>query len=223
MTSKKRPWDDKRTQASTKAIKEKVAKHKAQQEEHTKQLKQMGRPNKYRSAVLFAYRLADYFRNCDNTQDPDGRAMPYTLTGLQLAVQCDSHMFHRYKTGEHDKVNDEHTLLADNGLYIETNIYDTEQEQIEHYKSDIELQPYFDRLYSNDSYDDIHFSRIVEKARTIVKEQAEQRLYIKGRVADIFTMKAQHGWQEENVTTHRLEIATSEEARQALEELKLIE
>ena len=69
----------------------------------------------------------------------------------------------------------------------------------------------------------IIYSTVYQKARTAVQQQAELRLYLRGSVADIFTLKSKYGWQEENKTVHRVEIATSEDARQALEELKLIE
>ena len=69
----------------------------------------------------------------------------------------------------------------------------------------------------------MHFSDIAKKARQIVEEQAEQRLYIKGRVADIFTMKSQYKWQEEQTTRHVVQIASPEDAKQALEALKLLD
>ena len=56
-----------------------------------------------------------------------------------------------------------------------------------------------------------------------VEEQTEERLYSKGRVGDIFALKAVHGWEEEqspHTVNQTLVIATEEQAREAIKMLK---
>ena len=56
-----------------------------------------------------------------------------------------------------------------------------------------------------------------------VEEQTEERLYSKGRVGDIFSLKAVHGWQEDNTpqtVNQTLVIASPEEAERAIKMLK---
>ena len=56
-----------------------------------------------------------------------------------------------------------------------------------------------------------------------VEEQTEERLYSKGRVGDIFSLKAVHGWQEDQApqtVNQTLVIATEEQARKAIDLLK---
>ena len=117
----------------------------------------------------------------------------------------------------------DHTKEADNGTLIEYGLQDTTKSQLYDYDCREELKPYMDFLYDNSDVMGIIYSTVYQKARTAVQQQAELRLYLRGSVADIFTLKSKYGWQEENKTVHRVEIATSEDARQALEELKLIE
>ena len=70
----------------------------------------------------------------------------------------------------------------------------------------------------------IPFSEIIEKALLMHENETETRLYEKGRVGDIFSLKAQHNWQEEDKKPHTvnqtLVIADSEQARKAIELLK---
>ena len=61
-----RPWDKKRVAASTKTQKEKTARLNAKAERITQERRQ-GKPLKYDSSKLMAYKIADYFSKCDNT------------------------------------------------------------------------------------------------------------------------------------------------------------
>ena len=211
-----------RIKAIRESTKAKTAKMNADAE---KILKRQGKPLKYDSSKLFAYKFADYMCKCDNTIiDPDkGKTEPYTLTGLQLATGLAGGAWQRYIDGTHDKNVVDHTKEADNGTLIECGLQDTTKSQLYDYDSREELKPYMDFLYDNSDVLGIIYSTVYQKARTAVQQQAELRLYLRGSVADIFTLKSKYGWQEENKTVHRVEIATSEDARQALEELKLIE
>lgn len=69
----------------------------------------------------------------------------------------------------------------------------------------------------------IPFSEMMEKAMLLQQEQTEERLYEKGRVGDIFALKAMHGWQEEqspHTVNQTLVISSPEQAREAIKLLK---
>lgn len=69
----------------------------------------------------------------------------------------------------------------------------------------------------------ITWSEALQKAVLAVEEQTEERLYSKGRVGDIFSLKALHGWQEDQspqTVNQTLVIATEEQARKAIDLLK---
>ena len=68
----------------------------------------------------------------------------------------------------------------------------------------------------------ITYSQALQKAMLAVEEQKEERLYSKGRVGDIFSLKAVHGWQEDNTpqtVNQTLVIASPEEAERAIKML----
>lgn len=69
----------------------------------------------------------------------------------------------------------------------------------------------------------ISYSEALQKAMLAVEEQTEERLYSKGRVGDIFSLKAVHGWQEDSQpqsVTNNLVIASPEQAKRAIDLLK---
>lgn len=69
----------------------------------------------------------------------------------------------------------------------------------------------------------IMWAEIMQKAMLAIEEQTEERLYSKGRVGDIFALKAVHGWQEEpspQTVNQTLVIASPEQAREAIKALK---
>ena len=69
----------------------------------------------------------------------------------------------------------------------------------------------------------ITYAEALQKAMLAVEEQTEERLYSKGRVGDIFSLKAVHGWQEDQApqtVNQTLVIATEEQARKAIDLLK---
>lgn len=69
----------------------------------------------------------------------------------------------------------------------------------------------------------ICWRELLQKAMLSIEEQTEERLYKKGRVGDIFALKAVHDWKEDAQVVHNhqtLVIATEEEARKAIDLLK---
>ncbi len=218
---KNRPWDADRTEKISRTIKAKTARIK---EERTQ--KTQGRPPLYKSSKAYAYKLAVYFYNCDNNiiDAEKGKTEPYTLTGLELATGMTHGTAQRYKDGTYNHIVIDNTKRTEEGFYIEdiSLIYDKEKAFIYECEQNQDLLKYFNFLYDNGDIEQLYFSTIYEKARMLTENQAEKRLYIRGSVADIFTLKSKYGWQEQQTTVHRVEIATSEEAKQALEELKLL-
>lgn len=194
------------------------------QEEKRKEERRQGRKPKYTSSKAFAYKLAEYFVKCNRTiiDEAKSKTEPYTLTGIQIALGLAGSSYQSYKHGEKNYIIDEHTVFTGN-KWIEKNIKEEEKAFIYDCQQDEDIQAYFQLIYDETDISAIYFDCLLEKARQIVAEQAEQRLYINGRVADIFTMKSKHGWQEENRTVHRLEIATDEQAKKALEDLRLLD
>lgn len=200
-----------------------------EERERKKQRLSQGRPPRYKSARAMACKLALYMQECDDTimDEERGRTKPYTLTGLQIAAGVSDETFRRYAQGINDDALIDVIKQTTDGQLIEdeSQIYKAERELISQcYKRD-DLRGYLDFLYLPDArvFSDISFSGVIKRARLLVQQQAEQRLYTRGSVADIFTLKARYGWQEQNTTVHRFEIATSEEAKKALEELHLLE
>ena len=221
-TGKKgRAWDKKRVEKSTASQKRKTA---LMDERANQVLTRQGKKLKYDSSKLFAYKIAEYFYNCDATIiDPEkNKTEPYTLTGIQKAIGLWGSSFQNYIHGEHDKNITEHTRETTDGIYIECNLQDITKSQLYDYDMRADLIPYMAFLYDNTDINAILYSTIYQKARLMVQEQAEKRLYIRGSVADIFTLKSKYGWQEQNTTVHRLEIATPEQAKKALQELDLL-
>lgn len=68
----------------------------------------------------------------------------------------------------------------------------------------------------------IRWSEILQKAMLSIEEQTEERLYSKGRVGDIFSLKAVHGWQEDQTphTVNQTLIIGESDARKAIEALE---
>lgn len=69
----------------------------------------------------------------------------------------------------------------------------------------------------------ICYSEILQKALLMKEAEDERRLLKKGRVADIFNMKALHNWQEEtspHTVNQTLVLASPEQARDAIKMLE---
>lgn len=67
------------------------------------------------------------------------------------------------------------------------------------------------------------FSAITAHARALLGEDVEVRLATSGRRGDILRASHLLGWETRRIETHRVEIATIEDSKRALEELKLLE
>lgn len=143
-------------------------------------------------------KLTDYI----NAQGEEER--PITIAGLQLAIGCDATSWERMKSGEFDYRLFEFCELND----IDTDTLTDDSAYVDSKNNRILLIPY---------------SSIVQKALQLVESQTEERLYQKGRVGDIFALKAKHGWQEDtapSTVNQTLVIASEEQARKAIELLK---
>lgn len=143
--------------------------------------------------------IADYFNRCDESEQP------YTRAGLIRALDVSPSTYKRYRDGELDYLLEEHILI--NHIDLDTCSEIVIDDFGNTVKIDIEGNPL------------ISFSCIIQKALLRLEEQAEQRLYTKARVGDIFTLK-QYGWTDEkstvSTTNNNLIIADKEEAEKAL-------
>lgn len=201
-------------------------KQKAIDDKRKAKRERLGRPPVFLSSKALACSLAQYFYKCDNTiiDAEKGKTEPYTLTGIQLALGMDNKTYQRYKTGDQDARLVDIVRDTGNGLIEDVSqLPDNEKVLLCDVEHDPDVMQYVNRIYDNRTLEGIYYSTIIKKARQLVQQQAELRLYIRGSVADIFTLKSQYGWQEQNTTVHRVEIATSEDARAALEDLKMID
>ena len=142
---------------------------------------------------------------------------PFTISGLQLAIGCSSDTYNRLASGECDYLLEQYIDI--NNIDIET--VDTYIHGMPAVCKDLTSVPSEDDL--NGVVLLIPYSHLVEKAHLMVQEQTEERLYMKGRVGDIFALKAQHGWREDetpHTVNQTLVIASEEQARKAIELLK---
>lgn len=183
-----------------------------------------------KSPFALVCRLAEYFYKQDTTTDEKGRSLPYTMAGLYIAARTpSSETWSDYINGRHDqRLLDAYGRTTD-GLYTETDIYIAEKRDINRLAERPELQDYIAFLSAGAdkkaSEQPLIVSGVMQKAKLLVQQQDEQRLKIRGQVGDIFVMKVQHGWIEEDKRTivheHKL-LPSSEDARKALQELQLL-
>lgn len=133
---------------------------------------------------------------------------PLTISGLILASGVSTDTYYKMSSGEYDYRLLEYTDMYNIDVDSITKTIDGIPVYVDSNGSDILL---------------IAFSQIFQKALLLIAEQTEERLYQKGRVGDIFALKAQHGWQEEQspqTVNQTLVIATEEQAREAIKMLK---
>lgn len=174
--------------------------------EHVKEVRQLVEVKRASAPPAFSFkdtgkmiqRISDYFLLCDQNK------RPYTKAGLILALNISKSTFSRYLSGEMDYMLEEH--IAINSIDLDTCdkvIVDDTGEEI---AIDVDGNPL------------ISFSHVLQKALLRLEDQAESRLYWKGRPGDIFTMK-QYGWTDEkspNTVNNTLVIASAEESDRAL-------
>lgn len=154
-------------------------------------------------------RISDYV-NKKAEQD-----LPLTISGLILAIGCSSDTYYKIQSGDMD--------------YLLYQYMDREGIDLDSINDSIDTMPYVagpnvDLETMKGVVLLIPYSSLIQKAHLMIAEQTEERLYLKGRVGDIFALKAQHGWQEDEqqarTVNQTLIIADENQARKAIEMLK---
>lgn len=131
---------------------------------------------------------------------------PFTVSGMIRAAQVSKSTWYEMLNGDYDyrliEYCAHHNIDIDTApIGVTTTVTDTEGHEVVL----------------------ITYSEALQKAMLAIEEQTEERLYSKGRVGDIFSLKAVHGWQEEQspqTVNQTLVIATEEQARKAIDLLK---
>ena len=131
---------------------------------------------------------------------------PFTVSGMIRAAQVSKSSWYEMLAGEYD-----YRLI----------------EYCDHHNIDLDSIPTGATTTITDAEGNevvlITYAEALQKAMLAVEEQTEERLYSKGRVGDIFSLKAVHGWQEDQApqtVNQTLVIATEEQARKAIDLLK---
>ena len=131
---------------------------------------------------------------------------PFTVSGMIRAAQVSKSSWYEMLAGEYD-----YRLI----------------EYCDHHNIDLDSIPTGATTTITDAEGNevvlITYAEALQKAMLAVEEQTEERLYSKGRVGDIFSLKAVHGWQEDQApqtVNQTLVIATEEQARKAIDFLK---
>lgn len=131
---------------------------------------------------------------------------PFTVSGMIRAAQVSKSSWYEMLAGEYD-----YRLI----------------EYCDHHNIDLDSIPTGATTTITDAEGNevvlITYGEALQKAMLAVEEQTEERLYSKGRVGDIFSLKAVHGWQEDQApqtVNQTLVIATEEQARKAIDLLK---
>lgn len=204
-----------------------------------------GRPTAYVNPELFAWRLAEYFM----LQEKDNGVI--TVAGMARALGVDNCLFERYAQGKRDIYS--RPLYDKFGARRQgREPEDRVREFIRIYRFKEELYPYYGYLTmgtippageqialadlptvdsdtlrinpvckTHDQY--LWFSEIGKNAKALLYESVERGLATSGKIGDIMRAKVVLGWQDERTETHKIEVATKEESRKALQELKLLE
>lgn len=141
-------------------------------------------------------RLKTHIEKC-NEDDP------LTIGGMIVAAGMMKEDWYAAANGEYD-----YRLYE----YIELHNIDTADAQ-----TNADGQPYV--ITEHGEVLLIPYSSVIQKAILLKETADERRLLKKGRVADIFNMKALHGWQEEtspHTVNQTLVLASPEQAREAI-------
>lgn len=166
--------------------------------------------NKFREARKFKqeYFFPMYKRLEAYIESQRGKEKPLTISGLILASGVSQTTFNEMRNGKHD-----YALYQ----YADYEGVDLENDIVEDYNG----LPY----HVNSKGIEVLLvpaSEILQRALLLQQEETETRLYEKGRVGDIFSLKAQHGWQEEEkqqITNNTLVIASESDSQRALQRL----
>lgn len=179
--------------ASSTLFGEEIAKYKEMAEK-----RRLARPYNQEFAYGLYCKLTDYIKS------KRGDSLPLTISGMVLASGVPKSTFNVLREGQYDYALymycDYHNVDLDGGDFEE-----------------IDGMP----LYVDEDGKKIllvPISEIIRRALLMQEEETETRLYEKGRVGDIFSLKAKHGWQEEQKVTNNntLVIASETDARKAL-------
>ena len=161
------------------------------------------RAKKYKQEDLAAI----YKRIMDYIADKREQDKPITVSGMILASGISRATWYEMLSGDYD-----YRLYQ----YIDThNIDEMQKLDVDGMEAVINSDGEVVLL--------ICYSEILQKAMLMLEEQTEERLYKSGRVGDIFSLKAIHGWREEQspqTVNQTLVIATEEQAREAIKLLK---
>lgn len=148
-----------------------------------------------------------YKRIMDYTEEKREQEKPITVSGMILASGISRATWYEMLSGDYD-----YRLYQ----YIDThNIDEMQKLDVDGMEAVINSDGEVVLL--------ICYSEILQKAMLMLEEQTEERLYKSGRVGDIFSLKAIHGWREEQspqTVNQTLVIATEEQAREAIKLLK---
>lgn len=132
-----------------------------------------------------------------------GAEKPLTQAGCAIACNTTRMTIFNYGSGDYDK-------------YC--------QEIEDEYRSELteEAKPIYDYLIGgpHEGAKRIYLSDVVSQYNELAAMEREQRLYEKGRVADIFAMKAVDGWQDETRTAGTVNntlVISGDSAEKALE------
>ena len=181
-------------QAYTKKESEDISKYKEAAERRRQK-------RKYRQEDLFG--IIERINAYIDRQGREGR--PFTVAGLIRAAQVSKSTWYEMLAGDYDyrliEYADRHGIDLDTlPANTTTTITDTEGREVVL----------------------IAYSEALQKAMLAIEEQTEERLYSKGRVGDIFSLKAVHGWQEERTpqTVNQTLIIGESDARKAIEALE---
>ena len=167
---------------------------------------------------------------------------PYNITGIFLQLGLDDPAVQRYRNGDmdHHVTNNLHYDQDGTPYKVDNN---KDKDTIRAYAKRVELLPYYNILTGYcidaevlekaidqdcDTYEivvnvencGITFSRTIQRALQIIQDTDEVRLRQKGRVGDIMTVKALHGWQDDSQkTVHQSLHLHGESATKLLSEL----
>lgn len=183
----------------SKAISEDIANYKEIAEK-------VRRNKKYRQEeVLTVYNRLNAYIERQNKED-----RPLTVSGMIKASGINKSTWYDMLGGEHDYM-----------LYQLIDTYNIDISKA----YDIDNIPAITVNIDGNNVDIllITWRELLEKAMLSIEEQTEERLYSKGRVGDIFALKAVHDWKEEaspQTVNQTLVLASPEQAREAINLLK---
>lgn len=167
--------------------------------------------NRKKARVHTQEQVLRFYENlCRYIEEQQEQEKPLTVSGAILATCVDTSIWYRMRNGDFDYRLDE---------FLDVNGIDLDEAPVD--EAGLKYC-----IIEGQKVLLIEFSEVIKRYMLLLQEQAEQRLYSKSRVGDIFTLKSLHGWQDspqvvnDNRTLNIDLIATPEEARFALERLK---